>query len=195
MPTIDPPGARTAAESVARCTPLCTQHATPAERAQHPAQHPAQHRQAADVKALARQALERIEARNTPRNAVRNTGVAEVLRVALSAQHPAEHGRTAVSAADWRDLFEERAAIREHDGGMSRPDAETGALADLAQRWRAMHPQPASGDGVCVHCGKPGSDTPVLAQGGHAWIHRACWPAMDAARDSKALAAVRALLT
>jgi hypothetical protein len=48
-------------------------------------------------------------------------------------------------ADGWRDYFEERAAIREHDGGMSRADAEAGALADCVARWRALNPLPASG--------------------------------------------------
>lgn len=54
----------------------------------------------------------------------------------------------------WRGHFEELAAIREHDGGMSRVDAEAGALADCVARWRALNPLPASGEGACVHCGK-----------------------------------------
>ena len=32
-----------------------------------------------------------------------------------------------------RDLYEERAAIRQFDGGQSRTEAETGALADVAK--------------------------------------------------------------
>lgn len=95
---------------------------------------------------------------------------------------------------DWRELFEERAAIREHDGGLSRADAEAGALFDLAQRWRAMHPLPASLGATCVHCGEPEPCTPMLARGGHAWLHRACWAPMDNARRLQAEAAIRALL-
>ena len=36
---------------------------------------------------------------------------------------------------DEREHYEERAAIREHDGGQSRADAERGALEDVL-RWR-----------------------------------------------------------
>jgi hypothetical protein len=97
-------------------------------------------------------------------------------------------------AAWWRELYEERAAIREHDGGMSRADAEAGALADCVARWRALNPLSASGDGACVQCGKARPDTPVLARGGHAWLHRECWAPMNAARNEVAFAAVRALL-
>ncbi len=94
----------------------------------------------------------------------------------------------------WRDVFEERAAIRQHDGGMNCADAEAGALADLAQRWRSETPLPASGAAACAHCGKRGADTPVLARGGHAWLHKACWGPMNEARQQEALAAVQALL-
>lgn len=31
----------------------------------------------------------------------------------------------------WREWYEERAAIREHDGGMTRPEAEAAALAEV----------------------------------------------------------------
>jgi hypothetical protein len=106
--------------------------------------------------------------------------------------------RAEVSAAiereRWRDRFEERAAIREHDGGLSRTDAEAGALADLARRWRSENPLKASDGAACAHCGKRGPDTPVLARGGHAWLHRECWVAMDEARHRKSETAIKALL-
>lgn len=190
MPTIE----RTPAESVARCHTLGAQHATPCRLAQHPTQQGAQRSPARDVKTLAEQALARIERRNGARNTERNTAVAGRCIGSEGAQHPAEHERTVRERAEWRDHFEERAAIREHDGGLSRADAEAGALADCVARWRALNPLPASGDGVCAQCGKTGPDTAVLARGGHAWLHRECWGPMNASRNEMALAAVRALL-
>jgi hypothetical protein len=100
----------------------------------------------------------------------------------------------AIERGRWRDLFEERAAIREHDGGLSRGAAEAGALGDLAQLWRSENPLPVSGAAACAHCGKRGADTPVLARGGHAWLHKPCWGPMNEARQQEALAAVQALL-
>lgn len=99
-----------------------------------------------------------------------------------------------VLQCDWREYFEERAAIREHDGGMSRADAEVGALADCVARWRALNPLPASTDSACIHCGKARPDTPVLACGGHAWLHRACWAPLNAAQNEAARKAVLAAL-
>jgi len=97
-------------------------------------------------------------------------------------------------ARRWRDLFEERAAIREHDGGLCRADAEAGALADLAQRWRCENPLLASNALACAHCGNRLPDTPVLARGGQAWLHKVCWGPMNEARQREALAKVQALL-
>jgi hypothetical protein len=142
------------------------------------------------MKSLAKQALERIEGRNTERN----TAVVECYIGNEGAQHSAEHERTTRKRAGWRDYFEERAAIREHDGGMSRASAEACALADCVARWRALNPLPDSGDGVCVQCRGTQPDMPVLARGGHAWLHRECWAPMNVARNEVALAAVRALL-
>jgi hypothetical protein len=36
----------------------------------------------------------------------------------------------------WREFFEERAAIREFDGGLPRAEAEAAALADVLGLWR-----------------------------------------------------------
>ena len=49
--------------------------------------------------------------------------------------------------ADEREWYEERAAIREYDGGMARLDAERAARGDiLARRLEALRPdQPALG--------------------------------------------------
>ncbi len=38
---------------------------------------------------------------------------------------------------DWRIDFEERAAILEYDGGLTREDAETQALTEIAERIRS----------------------------------------------------------
>lgn len=41
-----------------------------------------------------------------------------------------------MDAADWRDVFEERAAIMEFDGGLSRADAERAAHEFIQQQMR-----------------------------------------------------------
>jgi hypothetical protein len=39
------------------------------------------------------------------------------------------------TARDWRDFFEERAAILEFEVGLQRPDAERRAISDCVSRW------------------------------------------------------------
>lgn len=97
-------------------------------------------------------------------------------------------------AVRWRAAFEERAAIMELDGGLSRAAAEAAAMLDLAATWRAENPLAANDGRECAFCGGPGPCTPVLAHQGHAWLHKACWGPMNEARQQDALVAVRVLL-
>lgn len=91
----------------------------------------------------------------------------------------------------WRDLYEERAAIREFDGGFTRREAERRALEDVVPHWLAKHPLPATSRAVgCAQCGLPDPDTPLLARDGHTWVHMACWSRLMARRASEALAAL-----
>ena len=108
---------------------------------------------------------------------------------AIEAERPAEH-----EAERWRHDFEERSAIREHDGGLSLVEAEASALADLAKQWRSENPLPASDRAACCHCGKPNPCTPVLARNGHAWLHRECWAPMNKKRQAEAEFAIRSML-
>jgi len=98
----------------------------------------------------------------------------------------------------WRDEFEERSALREHDGGLSRDEAEAAALGDLALRWRSAHPLAASRPtDPCICCNEPMSQhdrTPVLARDGHAWMHARCRAPMNEKRQREALDAVTRML-
>lgn len=38
-------------------------------------------------------------------------------------------------AKDYKELYEERAAIRQFDGGLSQQEAEEKALVDITQEW------------------------------------------------------------
>jgi len=97
-------------------------------------------------------------------------------------------------AMKWRDAFEEKAAIREYDGALSRAEAEAAALLDMATRWRRENPLTASDRAACYHCGKPDPCTSVLALNGHAWLHRKCWEPMNEKRQREALDAMMLLL-
>ena len=50
----------------------------------------------------------------------------------------------AITSADWLDHYEERAAIREFDGGLPQPEAERLAQADTVT---ALGPRPTQTDG------------------------------------------------
>jgi hypothetical protein len=100
------------------------------------------------------------------------------------------------SVADWQAYFEERAAIREFDGGSPRVEAERLAFDDTVAHWLSTHPASASDVEQCAHCGCRTGDEllPVLASGGHVWVHNRCWSDWYAARTREAVAAVEAML-
>ena len=180
-------------ETVPRPTHRAWDSGTVDEKAGQGAGQQAGHHRAPTLKELAAQVLARgatrDSARDAPRDRTRND-----CPTASDLGRAAGHSPPFAAAAQWREYFEERAAIREHDGGLSRADAESGALLDCAARWRALNPLAASDDGVCVRCGQAQPDTPVLARGGHAWLHRACWAPMNVERNETARVAILAAL-
>jgi len=98
-------------------------------------------------------------------------------------------GRHCWRAEDWCAYFDERAAIREHDGEVSWAEAERLALEDTITQWLRVNPDPASDPRCdCVHCGlpeQPGNPLlPVLVRDGQAWVHDWCWARwMDGLRE------------
>ncbi len=105
--------------------------------------------------------------------------------------------KAAWTPEDWRVFYDDRAGIAEHDGGMSRDDAERQAFECCVVEWLWRNPPPASGPQRCAHCGQPlgepGRDgLPYLTgDGGHTWLHDRCWPAWHAHRRDQALAALK----
>ncbi len=102
-----------------------------------------------------------------------------VAPVALVA-HENKEVRTAPGwdAADWRAYFDERAGIAEHDGGLSRADAEDRAYQVCVSQWMNRHaPRPTDPEGRCAHCDEPMPESdalPFLTRGGHVWLHSRC---------------------
>jgi hypothetical protein len=114
----------------------------------------------------------------------------------ILSQHKAEivaalrPGRDGWSAEDWRLFFEERAAIAEFDGRLSRTEAEAQALACCIVEWLNRNPTP-SAPGRCVWCGQAESKDAVVLPygvepGTHIWLHAECWPAWQEVRRSQA---------
>ncbi len=100
------------------------------------------------------------------------------------------------SAEDWRAYFDERVGTAEHDGGLSRADAEQRAYECCMAEWLWQRPPPASGPERCAHCaeplGEPGRDgLPYLTgDGGHTWLHSGCHGDWTAQRRAEAVAAL-----
>jgi hypothetical protein len=101
------------------------------------------------------------------------------------------------SAEDWRAFFDERAAIAEADGGLSRAEAEAQAFACCVDEWLNHHPVP-SPPGRCLGCGggEQAHDALVphgIEPTGHAWLHSRCATDWHAAQESEARAALAKL--
>ena len=105
-------------------------------------------------------------------------------------------GRDGWSGEDWQAYFEERAAIAEFEGGLSRQQAEASALDCCIAEWLNRNPAPSS-PRHCLHCGQPGEKNDQLLpfgteSSGHAWLHSGCWPFWYEARREEAMAALAA---
>jgi hypothetical protein len=105
--------------------------------------------------------------------------------------------RDGLSAEDWQITFEERAAIAEFDGGLSRARSEALAFASCVVDWLNSN-FVRSAPGRCLACG--GGDRkhdpllPFVTEcTGHAWLHSRCWPGWHAKRQAEAVAALVAM--
>jgi hypothetical protein len=95
---------------------------------------------------------------------------------------------------DWRARFDERAGFLEHDGGLSRLEAEAQAFASCIVEWLNFNPMPSS-RGRCTWCGRPETPSAMVLQFGageqHAWLHAECWSAWHHSRKAEAATALR----
>lgn len=83
------------------------------------------------------------------------------------------------SAAEWRHLFDHRAAFLEFDCGADRATAERAALALCVGRWAWRNPPARMHlDELCSHCGlgtAPNDSVPaVFCDGGARRVHHGC---------------------
>ncbi len=107
--------------------------------------------------------------------------VAKVAKVhtTVSSRGP-RPGSAAWDAGDWQSYFDERAAIAEIDGKLSRSEAEARAYHCAIAEWLSRN-SVTSEPGRCVKCGKEDSTYCQVipfgsADHGHAWLHDKCWP-------------------
>jgi hypothetical protein len=98
-------------------------------------------------------------------------------------------------AQDWRDHFDERAAIIEHDGASSRTEAEDAALSHCIVKWLALNPPADRGQHACCFCGLYAGADAIAVFAGEASVHRIvhvrCHTAMRAERWAEAAAAIK----
>ena len=70
---------------------------------------------------------------------------------------------------DWREAFEERAAIRQFDGLYPRPEAEVLAFGEIVNQWHFQHA--VITPGKCAGCGRPADEDVIrLADGADAHL-------------------------
>jgi hypothetical protein len=98
------------------------------------------------------------------------------------------------SAVDWRAFFDERAAIAEFDGRLSRAEAEASAFIHCIAEWLNRNPM-HSPPGRCFSCGGyEASHNRLLPVGigaaGQVWLHSRCSSAWYAGRKAEAIAAL-----
>ncbi len=88
-----------------------------------------------------------------PRNAI-TPPLADLIREhkpALIAALQARQAQPGPDLEDMREFYEERAAIIEYDGGLSRPEAEAEAVRLVAVRFR-LHQGEGGGDVIARDC-------------------------------------------
>ena len=121
-------------------------------------------------------------------------GATEAAAGASEAAKPADWG-----AEDWQALYDERAGLAEHDGGLSRPEAEVQAFRLCVLRWLRVHPVEAGPGGTCAWCSEPaagGGEVILLGLSGDgpAWAHSGCHQLLTAQRLGEAADALAELI-
>ena len=77
----------------------------------------------------------------------------EVMAVLATAE-ALPRGRTTEDARAWRDLYEERAALRQYEAGYPRDVAEGLAFGEVVEAWCRRHPD-AHDPEACAGCDQP----------------------------------------
>ena len=131
------------------------------------------------LKALARRVLERNRASNS--NASEQLQGTQLSVVTLQPRLQSKLSPAALeewNEDDWRTNYDERAAIAQYDGGMSRETAEAQAYECTLVEWLTQHPPLASSPDRCAYCNSslPEHEALPLVCGtdGLVWLHGCC---------------------
>ncbi|MDQ2104433.1 hypothetical protein [Azospirillum isscasi] len=108
----------------------------------------------------------RIGPDGAPRIDTANDNRAEPGRNTGTRRTPGTH-----TAEDWLHLYEERAAVREFDGGLPRPEAERLTYEEVLLAWH-RESRPSDGNECAACSGVLAGHTVRLPDG--AWVHTGC---------------------
>jgi hypothetical protein len=107
--------------------------------------------------------------------------------------------RSGWTPEDWRAYFEERAGVRQFEGGAERAEAEHLAFQDCVTEWLTRNPE-GNKPTTCAACGLDDkANEPLVPFGGypfgHSWLHHACWQPWYEERKQKAKSFLMRALT
>jgi hypothetical protein len=112
---------------------------------------------------------------------------------------PRDRGRTSIPVSkwtpgDWREYYEEKAAVLEYDGELPKDEAEAQAWECCVVKWLNKNPEPSAPE-HCMWCGKPGGGRAVVPFGirDHTWLHPDCWHPWHQRRIKRAKVALRSI--
>ncbi len=91
-------------------------------------------------------------------------------RRTVHSAYSADSGNSTWDAQDWRDFFEERAAIRQYDGHYSQADAERLAFHECVCRWHLINGK-APDTRYCAGCGNVTDNRPTMQLPDGAVVH------------------------
>lgn len=112
--------------------------------------------------------------------------------------HLLQSEKSGWSVNEWREYFEERAAISEFDHGLPRTNAEINAFDLCVQEWLRQHTT-TSAQGVCNQCQqRDGLALPYLTGENirntpNVWLHHECADQWHEARRDSAIASLKAI--
>lgn len=105
--------------------------------------------------------------------------------------------RDGLTGEDWRAFFDERAAMAEFDGGLTRDQAEAQAFRYCVMQWLNRNPS-SSVAGRCASCGQAEAKHAMVLPygtdpGAHTWLHAECWQVWQKTRRAQAMKALTAM--
>ena len=126
-------------------------------------------------------------------HASQDSGTSESDRAGAPQTLPTTQG----NAEHWEAFFNERAAIAEHDAGLTHTEAESRAFDCCVVEWMNRNPAESNNPDRCAHCSGTMAGNEALpflnGAGGRVWMHGRCHAAWIAGRRQRAARALAAI--